>query len=415
MGKRKHRASWIRRHAKLVVGIYVALVVSSQVFQVFWPEEEAEGPENLTFVEVGGKRLAYREWGGADARKDPLILLHGSPSRGSVEFEALGEALAVEGRRVIAIDRWGFGDSEPWVKDYSFEADAKAVLGLMDQLGIRTAHVGGWSYGGAPAIQLAQEHPGRIRSVTLLAAMGDQKGEGSGDYYIEHTKYAGLFVVAMGLPELLPHFGVLGSRSFRYAFVRDFWDADQRRVGWQLQEVKAPVLIIHGKSDALVPAWVGQRHHLLKPNSRLVVLDGGHFFPMARKSKNFGMATEEMGVFLAAVEGGKGGAVNGVRNETGRQNLRALWDGGPSLRGPKNWWALLALGALLGFFVPRTGAALAGLAGGLLVVDLVAGLGCVAIGAMIRRGESTRPRKCGLVAVWGVAAAILAALLLGVF
>jgi pimeloyl-ACP methyl ester carboxylesterase len=399
----------------MVVGIYLALLVVSHLYLALRPEGEREGPKNQSTITVEGKRLAYREWGGADPKKDPLILLHGSPSRGSGEFEALGKELASEGRRVIAIDRWGFGASEPWVKDYSFAADRKAVLAVMDQLGLRTAHLGGWSYGGAPVIELAEAQPGRIRSVTLLAAIGDQKGEGSGNYYIEHAKYAGLFGLAMGLPELVPHFGLMGPRHFRYAFVRDFWDGDQRRTAWHLQQMKTPALIIHGKDDPLIPAWVAFHHHQLKPASRLVMLEGNHFFPMAAKSQNFEIATTEMREFLANVEAGKSAELTGFRNETDRKNFRALWKGGPSLRGPKNWWAVLVVGGAFGFFAPRTGAVLAGLAGGLLVADLVTGLCCVAVGAMIRRGESTRPRKFGVVMLWGIAASIPAALLLGVF
>ena len=196
---------------KLLIG-YAVLLLASHLVIALRPEKPQTLAENQAQVMVDGKRLSYRTWGGASAELDPLILLHGSPSRGSAEFEALGTYLAAEGRQVIAIDRWGYGDSEEWVDDYSFEADARAVLGLMEALNIGTAHLGGWSYGGAPVVQLANAQPGRIRSVSLIASIGDQKGEGSGSYHIEHAKYAGLMVLAMGLPEFVPHFGLLGPR-----------------------------------------------------------------------------------------------------------------------------------------------------------------------------------------------------------
>lgn len=129
----------------MLVGIYVALVVLSQLSQLFWPDVVTPRVERES-VEVGGKRLTYLEWGGENKKLDPIILLHGSPSFGATEFEAMASELAKDGRRVIAIDRWGFGGSEEWVEDYSFEAQGAAVLGLMNQLGIHTAHLGGWSY-----------------------------------------------------------------------------------------------------------------------------------------------------------------------------------------------------------------------------------------------------------------------------
>lgn len=414
MGRRKHRASWIRRHAKLVAGIYIALVAASQVSQLMWPDlliPEADRKE----VKVEGQKLAYLEWGGSDSKADPLILLHGSPSMGGVGFEALATELSAEGRRVIAIDRWGYGGSEKWVDDYSYEAQGAAVMGLMDELGIRTAHVGGWSYGGAPAVELAFKEPGRIRSVTMIAAMADQKGEGSGNYHVEHAKYLALCALVMGVPELVPHFGLLGPRHVRYAFARDFMDGDQRPLASTLVNLKAPVLILHGKHDAMVPAWAAVRHHEMKTPSRLVMLDSSHFFPLMEESESFGIATVEMKDFLANVEAGKSAELQGVRNETKRTNFKALWKHGAEWRGPKNLWVLLVIGAIFGFFTPRLGAVLAGIAGGLLIADLVTVLACVAIGAMIRKGESTRPLKAILVAVWGFAASIPAVLLLPFF
>ena len=164
------------------------------------------------------------------------------------------------------------------------------------------------------------------------------------------------------------------------------------------------------KNDPLIPAWAAYEHHQLKQPSRLVMLDDSHFFPVAKNSEDFRIATGEMKSFLAQADEGK--AAEGFRNETSRKDFKALWDGGPSVRGPKNWWVVLAIGMLFGALIPRTGAVLGGLAGGLLVVDLVAGLGTVAIGAMIRKGESTRLRRLALVAVWGFVASIPAAILL---
>ena len=176
-----------------------------------------------------------------------------------------------------------------------------------------------------------------------------------------------------------------------------------------------PLLIVHGKDDPLIPAWVAQHHHELQPSSRLVMLDASHFFPMREDSEDFRIASEEMTAFLDAAEAGRSAERAGMRNETSRANFKALWDGGPAVRGQRNWWLLLVVGALLGAFVPRTGAVTAGVAGGLLIADVVTGLATVVVGAMTRRGESTRPRKLGLILLWGIGASIPAALLLVVF
>ncbi len=330
-----------------------------------------------------------------------------------MDFEKLGPELASDGRRVIAVDRWGYGGSERWVSDYSFEADANAVHGLMDQLGIGTAHVVGWSYGGCPALILGREHPGRIRSVTMIGAMGIQKGEGSGNYAIEHVKDAAGMVVVVGLPELIPHFGLLGTRAGRFAHARNFWDSDQRKMALHLQAMDAPVLLIHGKGDFLVPAWVAQEHHALRPNSRLVVLDDSHIFPRGfGKTANIPLMGKEMRGFMAAADVGKAGRLMGVRNETSRSDLRAMWDDGPPLRGYKPWWLVILVGMVFGLLVPRIGGVFAGLGGGWFVFDFSTAVLGVVLGTMIRRGESTRPRKALVVICYAVVAAIPALLTL---
>ena len=239
---------------------------------------------------------------------------------------------------MIAIDRWGYGDSQLEVDDYSFITDKQAVLGLMSALKIKQAHIAGWSYGGGAAIQLGEATRKHILSIALIASIGIQEGEGSGSYMVEHWKYAVLHFVARWLPEAIPHFGLLGTRASRRTFARDFMDCDQRELESRLQTMHTPLLIIHGKSDPLVPAWVAQEHHRINSKSRLVILKGSHFFPFGfGKSKSFKIATQEHAAFLAAAEQGRAAKSYGVRNETKRRNMRALWNGGPSLRGYKPW------------------------------------------------------------------------------
>ncbi len=203
----------IKRWGYLILFLYVVLVIVSQLYLHDWGDRDPPPDRDKKIVQVDGKDLAYLEWGGVDRTRAPLILLHGSPGRGAADWKKFGAEIASSGRRVIAIDRWGFGHSERKVDDYSFEADRKAVIGFMDKLGIQKAHVGGWSYGGGPAILLGEMNRDRIASVSLIAAMGIQKSEGSGSHMVEHWKYSLLYVVSTWIPEAIPHFGLLGSRS----------------------------------------------------------------------------------------------------------------------------------------------------------------------------------------------------------
>ena len=116
----------------------------------------------------------------------------------------LAPMLANTGRECFAPDLPGFGESAHWVADYSVRAHAHAVLAMMDALAIERAHLVVWSMGGGVSLNMADLAPDRVASITLIAAIGAQEAEGSGDYLFEHAKYAlGYLGFVIG-GELLP-------------------------------------------------------------------------------------------------------------------------------------------------------------------------------------------------------------------
>lgn len=271
--------------------VYALLVVASFVVQTFGPVGQPGAEVHSVRVEsrtsggdVQRADLAYIHWPAGHAggiAKPPVVLLHGSPG-GAANFEELGPLLAAGGYEVYAFDLLGFGYSSPWVKDYSIKANAFAVLAGMDQLGIGRAHVLGWSNGGGTAIHMADMAPDRIASLTLLASVGAQENEGSGNYHFEHFKYGVAYAAVFAGFELVPHFGLLGSREMRHAFVRNFWDSDQRPLRGIMQQLQTPTLILHGRDDVLIAARVAESHHQLMQQSQLVMLDANHFIPFAQ-------------------------------------------------------------------------------------------------------------------------------------
>ena len=103
----------------------------------------------------------------------------------------------------------------------------------------------------------------------------------------------------------------------------------------------------------------------------------------------------------------------GLRNETGRSDFRAVWDEGAALRGYRPWWMVFLVGAVVGFFIPRTGALLAGVVGGLLIVDFFTIVTGVVLGAICRRAENrSRLRRAAMVFGFAVLGSIPGGLLL---
>ena len=79
------------------------------------------------------------------------------------------------GFRVLAVDLPGSGRSEPRPRSYDagyYEDDARALLGLLDALGISAAHLAGFSDGGEEAVLMAELRPGLALSLFTWGAAG---------------------------------------------------------------------------------------------------------------------------------------------------------------------------------------------------------------------------------------------------
>ncbi|MGE0482291.1 MAG: alpha/beta fold hydrolase [Phycisphaerae bacterium] len=264
--------------------IYLALLGASCAVQFVWPrpappaagEHAVHAPrQTANGCPTGGDavRIVYRDTGPRDA--DVVVLLHGSPGV-AANFAHL-EPLLAPRYRVLAPDLPGFGKSTRAIPDYGIHAQAHYVLAWLDALGVERAHLLGFSMGSAVALHVAELAPQRVRSLVFYGGLGVQEGEGSGDYYFEHFKYALGWGLLVAGPELVPHFGLLGARSARHAFIRSFWDTDQRPLRALLGRLRAPLLVLHGRDDPLVPVWAAREHHRIVPESELVVFDAGHF------------------------------------------------------------------------------------------------------------------------------------------
>jgi pimeloyl-ACP methyl ester carboxylesterase len=99
----------------------------------------------------------------------PIVLLHGT-STSSLLFVPLLERL--EGVRAIAVDRPGFGLSDPaGVPRERFRTGAVEFLDeVLDELELETAVLAGNSMGGTWALWYALARPARLRGLVLLGA-----------------------------------------------------------------------------------------------------------------------------------------------------------------------------------------------------------------------------------------------------
>lgn len=213
-----------------------------------------------------------------DQNLPPILLIHGSPGDKS-NFRELAPLIAQHGYPVYSISLPGNGDSSS-APNLSIENQARYTLDFLAHFDIERAHVLGWSSGGAVAIHMAHHAPERIASITMLASIGVQETEGSGSYTFEHFKYAVGLALLGYAPELIPHYGHLGSIESRTGWLWGFWDTDQRPMRNLMSSNTTPTLILHADDDFLVPYWGARTHHdVMHTSSRLVMIDGTHFMP----------------------------------------------------------------------------------------------------------------------------------------
>lgn len=99
---------------------------------------------------------------------EPIVLIPGSFFTYR-EWDRLLPLLAND-YRLIAVDYIGVGQSDKPTSgfDYSVQAQAEIVLGLLDALGIDKANVMGVSYGGSIALYMGARWPDRISKVVSI-------------------------------------------------------------------------------------------------------------------------------------------------------------------------------------------------------------------------------------------------------
>jgi pimeloyl-ACP methyl ester carboxylesterase len=163
------------------------------------------------FVEIDEGQVHYRYSRETASGVTPLVMLHASP--GSSKMLAGMIALMGRGRRVVATDTLGNGDSVPHRLPAPAIADfADAHLRALDALGIEQFDLYGTHTGGCIASEIAIHHPDRVRRL-ILDGMSLYSEEERADM-LEHYAL-----------EIRPDLGG-GHLAFAWHFVRDnylFW------------------------------------------------------------------------------------------------------------------------------------------------------------------------------------------------
>jgi haloalkane dehalogenase len=240
--------------------------------------------------------IAYREAVPAGGETgDPVLLIHGFP-QSSYMWEPVVSASADAGRRVIAPDLAGFGDSPPDPPG-TWERHVEGIERFRQALGLERVALGLHDWGGLIGLRWAFDH-GTPVSALILSNTGFFTGEwhqlgkvmrtpGQGEQLMQNlTKDA----FAAMLHDLG---GRLSDRA-----IDEYWKAFETPEGQmgmlelyrsgdfeklepydgQVAEIDVPALILWGENDPTVPVAVARRFEREIPDTEVVILsETSHF------------------------------------------------------------------------------------------------------------------------------------------
>jgi pimeloyl-ACP methyl ester carboxylesterase len=329
------RAIRLLKIAALVLGgLVVALLVGAAIYVSTWgptlpPETDetirrvlqAELPDVIQgqtgYAKSGEVEIWYESIEPKGTPKGTVLLIMGIGNDALAWPGYFIQPIVDAGYRVVRHDHRGTGLSD-WIEDwdpahpYTLDDMARDGIAVLDGLGVGKAHVVGISLGGMIAQQIAISYPDRVVSLTSIMSSG----------YTQDPELPGLSIeIATEFAKLGIKYGLLGSEK---STIKMFVASQQLLMGdppyaldvqtiseqvlynlrvrrgynpqasqqhtaatlasgsryEDLARLEVPALIIHGKSDPMIPIAHGEKCAQSIPGAQTLWVEGlGHDMP----------------------------------------------------------------------------------------------------------------------------------------
>src|SRR6202051_4701053 len=199
----------------------------------------------------GAVEIAYLDEG----EGQPILLVHGFASSKNVNwvYPTWVSELKKNGRRVIALDNRGHGDSSKLydAEQYRIGTMAGDVAALMDHLRIEAADIMGYSLGARMTAWLAQNEPQRLRSAIFGGlGIGLIEGGGPGETVAKALEAPSLEDVTDPVGRTFRAFADQ-TRSDHRALAAWLRGSRRQTTRDEAAEIAVPVLIAVGTSDEI--------------------------------------------------------------------------------------------------------------------------------------------------------------------
>ena len=265
-----------------------------------------------THVKVDGVQLRYRDSGGGGPA---VLMLHGIG--GSLEMWSAQFAETNRHLRLIALDLPGHGLSDFGDQPYSMKKFAALAWRFADTLQLERVHLVGNSMGGSISLRMLAQQPARVGSVLLAAAatLGRDAplpfrlmclpGLGSlmtraGPMAVKQQIQA-IFNPSYPVPDTIRE--TITRNVMRPRAQAAFLDTLRLMAGpggqsrplieeslATLRSATAPLLLLHGRQDRVIPVAHSEAAHALNPRLRLQTIDGCGHTPQLEQPEVFNAA-----------------------------------------------------------------------------------------------------------------------------
>jgi len=249
---------------------------------------------------------------------EPLLLIQGMSGHHLHWGEAFISVLEAD-FDCIAIDHRSTGLSPRADEPFTLGDLAEDAAAVLDELGLKSAHVLGISMGGMVAQELVLRHPDMVRSLVLgctyAGGAGQQLSPPETLQILMEGMQSGDRVKALRAAWEVNVSGAFAADEANYeafaeisaqkpvavaVIMRQMQAIAQHDTSARLGEIEAPTLVIHGTDDRMLPFANGEAITELIPGARLATLENvGHMFWTEQPQRSAELVREHC---LASVE-----------------------------------------------------------------------------------------------------------------
>ncbi|MFG2530448.1 alpha/beta fold hydrolase [Streptomyces sp. NPDC048516] len=240
---------------------------------------------------------------------EPLMLVHGHPFNRSM-WRPQTEYFSRAGRRVIAPDLRGYGDSTVLPGATPLATFARDLVDLLDHLGIERCVLGGLSMGGQIVMECYRLFPERISALLLadtFAAAETPDGKSARYDMAERLLREGMDSYAHEVlakmvspdtiaarPDVAAHvLGMMTATPPEGAAAALRGRAERPDYTELLSRITVPALVMVGTEDTYTPVSDARDLHERIPDSRLTIIEQAAHMPNLEQPRTFNAALHE--------------------------------------------------------------------------------------------------------------------------